>query len=315
MNSDLNPPTSTPRYFFLPSFLPPYSKRTTSSLSMSTTHHSEPATMATGTAPKRLRFDLFTEHVDNTHSEACYQMAFNTFNSFPTSLPNLRIDKRMEWRIDLMARAWETQGKSTVKLPGQAANRCWRITCMRWIFFNSTEGLWQEDWARRRIRRILLARRQDVDYISGISEGQCRHGTVKTSMRSGKTSDMVFLNELKPSDVLQKIALRSKPTRTMDVWRYKASNGRASPVYQPWGPWLLRGGGSVTSVPLTHHSALWLAGLGGGIPYYIMPPSHLHSSVALLSSFYLTHTGIAPMLVLTFSSYYNIELSHTSLSF
>ncbi|KAF6219773.1 hypothetical protein HO133_003598 [Letharia lupina] len=25
--------------------------------------------MATGTAPKRLRFDLFTEHVDNTHSE------------------------------------------------------------------------------------------------------------------------------------------------------------------------------------------------------------------------------------------------------
>ena len=25
----------------------------------------------------------------------------------------------------LMARAWETQGKSTVKLPGQAANRCW----------------------------------------------------------------------------------------------------------------------------------------------------------------------------------------------
>ena len=45
----------------------------------------------------------------------------------------------------------------------------------------------------------------------------------------------------------------------------------------------LRGGGSVTSVPLTHHSALWLAGLGGGISYYIMPPSYIHSSVALLS--------------------------------
>ncbi|KAF6233237.1 hypothetical protein HO173_008526 [Letharia columbiana] len=53
--------------------------------------------MATGTAPKRLRFDLFTEHVDNTHSEACYQMAFNTFNSFPTYLPNLRIDKDKGW--------------------------------------------------------------------------------------------------------------------------------------------------------------------------------------------------------------------------
>ena len=45
----------------------------------------------------------------------------------------------------------------------------------------------------------------------------------------------------------------------------------------------LRGGGSVTSVPLTHHSALWLAGLSGGIPYHIMPPTHIHSSIALLS--------------------------------
>ena len=30
-----------------------------------------------------------------------------------------------------------------------------------------------------------------------------------------------------------------------------------------------------------------------------MPPSYIHSSVALLSLIYLTHTGIAPMLVLT----------------
>ena len=149
--------------------------------------YSEPATMATGTDPaKRLRFDLFTEHVDNTHSEACYQMAFNTFDSYhlppyhtyestsawaygsglcqsghwllstrygslgrvglrgtgsrsgrltkrmdamdsTTKQDGYELRQRMEW-MDLMARAWETQGKSTVKLPGQAANRCWRIT-------------------------------------------------------------------------------------------------------------------------------------------------------------------------------------------
>ena len=235
--------------------------------------------MATGTAPKRLRFDLFTEHIDNTHSEACYQMAFNTFDSYHLppyhTYESTELRQRMEWRMDLMARAWETQGKSTVKLPGQAAKRCWR-----WMHALDFLQFYRRTMARRRTRGILLARRQDMANISRISEGQCgygrhgRHGTVKTSMRSGKTSDMVFLNELKPSDVLQKIALRSKPTRTMDVWRHRASNGRASPVYQPWGPWLLRGGGSVTSVPLTHHSALWLAGLGGGISYYIMPPSY-----------------------------------------
>ena len=60
----------------------------------------------------------------------------------------------------------------------------------------------------------------------------------------------------------------------------------------------LRGGGSVTSVPLTHYSALWLAGLGGGILYHIMSSSHLHSSIALLFSFYLTYTNIASMLIL-----------------
>ncbi|KAF6229940.1 hypothetical protein HO133_004277 [Letharia lupina] len=31
--------------------------------------------MATGTAPKRLRFDLFIEHVDNTHSEPATRAA------------------------------------------------------------------------------------------------------------------------------------------------------------------------------------------------------------------------------------------------
>ncbi|KAF6232424.1 hypothetical protein HO173_009303 [Letharia columbiana] len=54
-------------------------------------------------------------------------------------------------------------------------------------------------------------------YISGISEGQYgygRHSTVKTSMRSGKTSDMVFLDELKPSDVLQKNAKTRTATAT-----------------------------------------------------------------------------------------------------
>ena len=37
--------------------------------------------------------------------------------------------------------------------------------------------------------------------------------------------------------------LQPRPTPTMDVWRYKASNGPASPVYQPWGPWLFERGG------------------------------------------------------------------------
>ena len=50
--------------------------------------------------------------------------------------------------------------------------------------------------------------------------------------------------------------LQSRPAGAMDVWRNRASNRRASPVYQPWGPWLLRGGGNVTSVPLIYHSAL-----------------------------------------------------------
>ncbi|KAF6233541.1 hypothetical protein HO173_008272 [Letharia columbiana] len=160
--------------------------------------------MATGTDPaKRLRFDLFTKHVDNTHSEACYQMAFNTFDSFPTSLPNQRKGWNEGWIFDGKSMGDTGQIYSDAPRPG-----CQQVlednTCMRWIFFNSTEGIWQEDWTRRRTRRILLARRQDMANISRISEGQCgygTHSTVKTSMRPGKTSDMMFLNELKPSDV------------------------------------------------------------------------------------------------------------------
>ena len=145
------------------------------------------------------------------------------------------------------------------------------------------EELGESCWHAGKIWPISPGSLQDNVGMAGMD------GTVKTSMRSGKTSDMVFLNELKPSDVFDYYhytsanRLRSRPTRTMDVWRHRASNGRASPVYQPWGPWLLRGGGSVTSVPLTHHSALWPSALAGGIPYYIMPSFHLHSSVALLS--------------------------------
>ena len=60
----------------------------------------------------------------------------------------------------------------------------------------------------------------------------------------------------------------------------------------------LRGGGSVISVPLIHHSALWPSALVGGIPYYIISPFYIHSSVTLLSLIYLTHTDIASMLVL-----------------
>ena len=104
-------------------------------------------------------------------------------------------------------------------------------------------------------------------------------GIVKTSMRSD-VFDYYYYTSAN--------LLRLRPIRTMDVWRHRVSNGRVSPVYQPWGLWLLRGGGSVMSVPLIHHSALWLAGLGGGISYYIMSPSYIHSSIALLS--YLPHS-------------------------
>ena len=60
----------------------------------------------------------------------------------------------------------------------------------------------------------------------------------------------------------------------------------------------LRERGSIISVPLIYYSALWLAGLGGGIPYYIMPSFHLYSSIALLFSFYLIYTNIVSILVL-----------------
>ena len=70
-----------------------------------------------------------------------------------------------------MARAWETQGKSTVKLPGQAAKRCWR-----WIHALDLLQFYRRTMARRRTRRILLARRQDMANISRISAGQCGYG-------------------------------------------------------------------------------------------------------------------------------------------
>ena len=103
-------------------------------------------------------------------------------------------------------------------------------------------------------------------------------GTVKTSMRSDVFDYYHYTSANR---------LRSRPIRTMDVWRNRASNGRASPVYQPWGPWLLREGGSVTSVFLIYPSALWLAGLGGGIFYYIISSFYLYSSIVLL--FYLSY--------------------------
>ena len=51
-------------------------------------------------------------------------------------------------------------------------------------------------------------------------------GTVKTSMRS----DVFDYYHYTSANYL-----RSRSTRTMDVWKHRASNGRASPVYQPWG--------------------------------------------------------------------------------
>ncbi|KAF6235561.1 hypothetical protein HO173_006244 [Letharia columbiana] len=110
-------------------------------------------------------YDLFTEHVDNTHSEPATKWhsthsilslpPYQTYQSTKTkdgmedgldgkSMGDIGqiysealrpgCQKVLEVNacvgfssilpMDLMARAWETQGKSTVKLPGQAASRC-----------------------------------------------------------------------------------------------------------------------------------------------------------------------------------------------
>ena len=44
----------------------------------------------------------------------------------------------------LMARAWETQSKSTVMLPGQAIKRCWKVNAC--VEFSSilSNGLWRK---------------------------------------------------------------------------------------------------------------------------------------------------------------------------
>ena len=89
--------------------------------------------------------------------------------------------------------------------PGcQLVLRGFHNTCLRWIFFSSIEGLRQE------IREELGESCWHAGKIWPTSPGSLkdnghgrhgRHGIIKTSMRSGKTSDTVFLNELKPSDV------------------------------------------------------------------------------------------------------------------
>ena len=193
--------------------------------------HSEPATMATGTAPKRLRFDLFTEHVDNTHSEPATKWhsphsilslpPYQTYES--TSAAELR--QRMEWRMDFW---WQEHGRhranlqwsSQARLPNGVGGEY-----MRWIYFNSTEGLWQGEeleescWHAGKIWPISPGSLKD-----NVRTQQAN--AVKTSMRPGNTSNIVFLDELKPSDVLQKAAsyrytsanlLQSRPTGTMDV--------------------------------------------------------------------------------------------------
>ncbi|KAF6234031.1 hypothetical protein HO173_007861 [Letharia columbiana] len=151
-------------------------------------------------------------------------MAFNTFDSSHLLPPyqTLRIEGDGTEDGFLMARAWETQGKSTVKLPGQAANRCWRMTHARvgfssvlpmdlmararetqgkstWEDYDKQTGqgeeLGESCWHAGKIWPISPGSLKDNVGMAGMD------GTVKTSMRSGKTSDMVFLNELKPSDV------------------------------------------------------------------------------------------------------------------
>ena len=75
--------------------------------------------------------------------------------------------------------------------------------------FSSFEGLWQAGWTGEELGE------------------SCRYAGKIWPTPPGSLANL----------------LQSRPAGTMHVWRYKASNGPASPVYQPWGPWLLRGGG------------------------------------------------------------------------
>ena len=85
---------------------------------------------------------------------------------------------------------------------------------------------------------------------------------VRTSMRFGKSSDMVFLNDLKLPEKRQDsifdcrsntlsshYSLSGHHTRGTSALRYKASSKRGSPVYSAGGIALKKGGVSVTSVP------------------------------------------------------------------
>ncbi|KAF6232707.1 hypothetical protein HO173_009146 [Letharia columbiana] len=168
--------------------------------------------------------DLFTEHVDNTHSEPAtkWHSTYSILSYLPTKPTNRRDGTEDGF---LMARAWETQGKSTVKLPGQAANRCWRMThaC---VGFSSvlpmdlmarawetqgkstvklpgraavgveakSGGLWQET-GRRRTRRILLVRRQMWLYLRDLwrlGGSPCGPASTNLEIFSGRASGLVF---------------------------------------------------------------------------------------------------------------------------
>ena len=142
----------------------------------------------------------------------------------------------------LMARAWETQGQDTMKLPGQAASRCWR----RMHAMNSR--CWKKDDDKHAYDRffhfylrVITNLEKDLKnddktcdvfssyYVSTTTTQEtqwyafpasqqqtCDNNTntldhiqlapCQTSMRSGKTSDMLFLNDLDP---YQKTSLTS----------------------------------------------------------------------------------------------------------
>ncbi|KAF6233987.1 hypothetical protein HO173_007817 [Letharia columbiana] len=248
MNSDSNPPTSTPRY------LPPHRR--------SPTHHGKPYPTYD---------DLHNKQTPpHSHEPATKWHSTHSILSLPTyqTYESTKTKDGMEDRLD---------GKSMGDT-GQIYSEAPRPGCQQVLedIMHALDFL--QFYGRTMARRLgkeknsenLAGTQARCGYISRISGGQCRHGTVKTSMRPGNTTT--------PS--------KSSPVEAYTDYGCLETQGKRWACISglpAMGAMAIERGGSVTSVPLTHHSALWLAGLGGGISYYIMPPSHIHSSVALLS--------------------------------
>ena len=131
----------------------------------------------------------------------------------------------------------------------------------------------------------------NTDTLNHIQLAQCQ-----INMRSGKTSDMLFLNDLDPfrSDAATTSnLLHFGQTRIMDFGGARQAAGVRLLGLQRWGPPLLKGGDSVTSVPYSTQPYCLLSPTGPSVvqgPTY-RPPSLIHSSLDLLSSL---HTPICP---------------------